>query len=136
MPDPDEAALRVAIIEEAITVAKTTIKTDAVRVITSVEEREVVVEELLTREALSVKRYPVERQVDVAPLPREDGNTTIISIVEERAVVLKQLFVVEEVHVTREQTQEPVAIPVTLRSTRASVERPVGNEATGNETND
>ena len=136
MPDPDDAVLRVPIIEEAITVAKTMIQTDAVRVITSVEEREVVVEDVLAREALSVQRYPMERQVDAAPPPREDGKTTIISIVEERAILVKQLFVIEEVHVTREQTQEPVAIPITMRSTRASIERPIGNQATGNETND
>ena len=128
MSDPDDAALRVPIIEEAIAVAKTRVQTDAVRVVTAVEERDVVVEDVLARETLSIQRHPVERQVDVAPPIREDGNTTIISIVEERAVLVKQLFVIEEVHVTREQTQAPIAMPVTLRSTSASIERPVGNE--------
>jgi stress response protein YsnF len=135
MSDPDDLTLRVPIFEESVTVDKVAVQTDAVRVHTSVDEHEVVVEEVVRREALRVKRVRVDLAVDAAPLPREEGDTTIISLVEERLVVEKRLFVVEEIHVTREQTQERVAIPVTLRTTRATIERPMDEPTTGSISN-
>ena len=100
-------------------------QTDAVRVHTSVDAYEVVVEEVLNLGVLKIERFKVDQAVDVAPPMREDGATTIISLVEERLVVEKRLFVVEEIHVTRNTTQEHVAVPVTLRATRATIERPI-----------
>lgn len=135
MSDPDDLILRVPIFEESVTVDKVDVQTDAVRVHTSVDQREVLVEDVVERGALRVERVSVQRAVDVAPPPREEGATTIISLVEERLVVEKRLFVVEEVHITREQTQERVAIPVTLRTTRATIERPSGEPTTGSTTN-
>lgn len=135
MPDPDDLTLRVPIFEEAVSVDKVAVQTDAVRVRTSVDQREVLVEDVVERGVLKVKRIPMDRAVDVAPPPREEGATTIISLIEERVVVEKRLFVVEEIHVTREQTQERVAIPVTLRTTRATIERPSGEPTTGSTTN-
>ena len=135
MPDPDDLTLRVPIFEEAVTIDKVDVQTDAVRVRTSVDQREVLVEDVVERGALRVERVSVDRAVDTAPPPREEGATTIISLVEERLVVEKRLFVVEEIHITREQTQERVAIPVTLRTTRATIERPMDEPATGSITN-
>ena len=122
MPDPGDPILRVPIIEETATVDKIAVKTDAVRVSTCVEERDVTLEEIVQHQALTIKRVAVDLAVDAAPPVREEGSTTIISLVEERLVIEKRLFVVEEIHVTREQTQEHVAIPVTLRTTRATIE--------------
>lgn len=130
MPDRDDTSSRIPIIEESVTIDKVRVQTDAVRVETSVEKRDVVVEDTIRREVLNIKRIAMDQRVDVAPPPREDGETTIISVVEERAVVVKQLFVIEEVHVTREQTQAAVAIPVTLRKTVARVDRPAVSAAT------
>ena len=135
MSDPDDHTLRVPIFEETVTVDKVDVQTDAVRVRTSVDQREVLVEEVVERGALKVERVSVDRAVDAAPPPREEGATTIISLVEERLVVEKRLFVVEELHITREQTQERVAVPVTLRTTRATIERPSGEPTTGSTTN-
>ncbi len=92
------------------------------------------VEEVLSLGVLKIERVKLDRAVDVAPPLRDEGNTTIISLVEERLVVEKRLFVVEEIHVTRETTQERVAIPVTLRATRATIERP-NDTSTGSITN-
>lgn len=135
MPDPDDLTFRVPILEESVTVDKVGVRTDAVRVRTSVDEREVMVEDALDRGTLKVERVRMDRPVDAAPPPREEGATTIISLVEERLVVEKRLFVVEEIHITREQTQERVAIPVTLRTTRATIERPMDDATTGSTTN-
>ncbi len=136
MPDPDDRILRVPVIEETATVNKVAVQTDAVRVSTSAEEREVMIEDSVSRQTFKVERIPMDQAVDVAPLPREEGSTTIISLVEERLVIEKRLFVVEEIHVTREQTQERVAIPVTLRTTRATIERPSSTETKGSNSND
>ena len=135
MSDPDDLTLRVPIFEETVTVDKVDVQTDAMRVRTSVDQREVLVEDVVERGALRVERVSIDRAVDVAPPPREDGATTIISLVEERLVVEKRLFVIEEIHITLEQRQERVAIPVTLRSTRATIERPAGEPTTGSTTN-
>ncbi|MGI3903250.1 MAG: YsnF/AvaK domain-containing protein [Janthinobacterium lividum] len=135
MTPPDDLTLRVPIIEESVTVDRVDVQTDAIRVRTSVDQRDVMVEEVVERGALRVERVPMDRAVDVAPPPREEGATTIISLVEERLVVEKRLFVVEEIHVTLEQTQELVAIPVMLRTTRATIERPSGEPTTGSTTN-
>ena len=114
MPVPDDLGAPIPIIEESVTIGKTVVQTDAVRVRTFVDEHSVMVEDTLRRE----------------------GLTTIISLVEERVVVEKRLFVVEEVHVTRARTQEHVAIPVTLRAMRAEVERASDTQSTGSTTND
>jgi stress response protein YsnF len=135
MSDPDDLTLRVPIFEESVTVDKVAVKTDALRVRTSVDQREVLVEDVVDRAILRVERVSVDRAVDVAPPPREEGATTIISLIEERLVVEKRLFVVEEIHITREQTQERVAIPVSLRTTRATIEHPSGEPTTGSTTN-
>ncbi len=124
MPQLDNPTLRVPIFEESLTLEKAEVQTDAVRIRTSVDERNVVVEDVVTRGALTVERVRMDRAVEAAPPPRESGDTTIISLVEERLVVEKRLFVVEEIHVTRKQTQERVAIPVTLRATHATIQRP------------
>ena len=135
MSDPDDLTLRVPIFEETVTVDKVDVQTDAVRVRTSVDQREVLVEDVVARGALRVERVSVDRAVNAAPPPREEGDSTIISLVEERLVVEKRLFVVEEIHIMREQTQERVVVPVTLRTTRATIERPSGEPTTGSTTN-
>ena len=119
--------------EEQVAVTKKAVISDRVRVSTSVEERSILVEEDLERGGLHVERVAVDRPVQSAPDPRQDGDTLIVSIVEERLVVEKRLFVVEEVRLTRTSTTEHVAIPETVRVTRATVKRadptsPAGSE--------
>ncbi|WP_267382451.1 MULTISPECIES: YsnF/AvaK domain-containing protein [unclassified Sphingomonas] len=135
MPEPDDLTQIIPTVEESVTVDKVVVQTDAVRVRTLVEETDVLVEDVVDREALKIKRVRLDQPVTVAPPPREEGDTTIISLIEERLVVEKRLFVVEEIHVTREKTQERVTIPVTLRAVRATVERPSEPSTTGNTTN-
>ena len=125
MPAVDEPETRVPLFAEEAHVDKVEVVSDRVRVTTSTDEREGLVEGVVERGALRVERVAVERQVAAAPPPREEGDTTILSVVEERLVVEKRLFVVEELRVTLDCTREPVAIPVTLRATRATVEHPL-----------
>lgn len=118
----DDETTRVPIIEEQVVVDKIAVVTDRIRVSTSVETRDVVVEDILRRGDLGIERMAVNREVATAPPPREDGDLLVISIVEERLV--KRLFVVEEVRIRQTTTSEAVSLPTTLRSTRATVEHP------------
>ena len=124
MSDPDESALRVPLIAEEATVDKRAVISDRVRVTTATDTHDVTARDVVERGTLRVERVAVERLVDAPPPPREEGDTTIISLIEERLVVEKRLFVVEEVRVTLDRTREAVAIPVTLRATRAVIAHP------------
>ena len=122
MPAVDEAETRVPLFAEEAHIDKVEVVSERVRITTSTDEREAIAKGVIERGALRVERVAVEREVDAAPPPREDGDTTIISLVEERLVVEKRLFVVEELRVTLERTREDVAMPVMVRATRASIE--------------
>ena len=108
---------------EQIEVRKAAVISDHVRVRTSVDERSVLVEEQLERGGLQIERITVDRPVTTAPEPRQEGETLVVSVVEERLVVEKRLFVVEEVRISRTSTTEHVAIPETVRTMGATIER-------------
>ena len=112
----------IPLIEERIVVDKVAAVTDRVRVSTTVETRDVIVEDVVERGALNVERVAVDREVSAAPPPRQEGNLLVISVVEERLV--KRLFVVEEVRIRQTTTSETVSLPSTVRSTRATIEHP------------
>jgi len=122
-PPHDPAELRLPLVEEEAVVGKRTVETGRVRVSTVVEEHEEVVRDLLLREDVRVERVPIDRQVDEIPRMREEGDTVVIPIVDEIFVVEKRLVLREELRVQKVRTVEPVEQPVTLRSTRAVVER-------------
>ena len=120
-PAPDE--VRLPLVEETAVIGKRTVETGHVRVRTEVDEREEQLRDLLMREDVRIERVAVGRQVDEIPLPREEGDVTIIPIVDEVAVIEKRLILREELRIVRVRTVEPVEERVTLRSTRAVVER-------------
>ena len=119
----DQDEVRVSLVEEAVSIERREAETDRVRVRTVVDAQDVLVEEQLRVGQLDVARVPVEREVAEAPAPYREGDTLIIPVVEERLVIEKRLFVVEELRVTSTSREEAVQIPVSLRRTRAVVER-------------
>ncbi len=124
----------IPLFEEQLSVGKTEVVTDRLRVSTTVEERPVLIEDVVERGNLRVERIAVDRAVAEAPEPRQEGDVLIVSIVEERLVVEKRLFVVEELHIIRSSTVERVAIPETIRTMRATVEHAPASEATARDT--
>lgn len=124
MPDkrtaPEE---RIPIVEETAVVEKRTVETGRVRVRTLVDERAELLRDAITREDVEVTRVPVNQPVDALPGVRTEGDTTIVPLVEEQLVVEKRLVVREEIHIRRRTSVEPVEQEVTLRSTRAIVDR-------------
>jgi len=116
--------LVVPVLEEVIETHKRMVDTGTVRIVKTVHEHEVDVDEILRRETAVVTRVPVGRAVAAAVPPHEEGDTLIIPIYEERLVVQKQLFLKEEVHVTRQRTVDhPEPHTVTLRHEEVAIER-------------
>jgi uncharacterized protein (TIGR02271 family) len=114
---------RIPLIEEQLRVDKRVVETGRVRVRTSVDESRVWVREDLEREEVDVVRVPIDRQVDTVPQVRIEDDVIIVPVIEEVVVVEKRLILVEELHVRRHRTTEHVEEPITLRRTRAEVER-------------
>jgi uncharacterized protein (TIGR02271 family) len=109
--------------EERLSVHKRTVATGRVRIKTVVDERQHWIHESLEREAVTVERVAVDRIVDEMPQIRQVGDVMIIPVVEEVAVVERRLLLKEEIHVSKRRYVESVDEPVTLKSTRAVIER-------------
>jgi uncharacterized protein (TIGR02271 family) len=114
---------RIPVAQESLSVGKRSVETGRVRVRTTVEEHEALIRDALAREEVEVVRVAIDREVGEAPQVREDGGTTIIPLVDEVIVTSKRLVLREEIHIRRRSTTEQVEQAVTLRSTRAVIER-------------
>jgi uncharacterized protein (TIGR02271 family) len=111
------------IVSESATLTKRDVVTGKVRVETRTEQVDELVTAALRTEDVSVERVPIDREVDVIPSIRTEGNVTIIPIVEEILVVEKRLVLKEEVHIHRAVSHEAVETLVNLRKQHAVVER-------------
>jgi len=124
----------VPIVEETVEIGKRWVETGGgVRVTKTVTEREETVNEPLHRETVSVTRVPMNRVVDAAYGPHEEGDTLVVPVFEETLVVEKRLVLREELRITRQQTvdrYERQTVP--LRREEAAVERlPTGGAPGG-----
>jgi len=113
----------VPLYEETASVEKRRVERGRVRVTTTVTEHEEVVRQALEQEDVEVVRVPVDREVDVRPEIRQDGDTTIIPLVEEVLVVERRLVLREEIHIRKTTRTIETEQPVTLRSEDAFIER-------------
>ncbi|HYF54882.1 MAG TPA: YsnF/AvaK domain-containing protein [Salinarimonas sp.] len=114
---------RIPIVEEEARIEKRVVEGGRVRVHTSVEERQQVLRETLAHEEVSVERVPIDREVSAMPDIREEGDVTVIPVVEEILVVERRLRLKEEIRIRKTRRTEAVEVPVTVRATRATVER-------------
>jgi stress response protein YsnF len=96
-----------------------------VRLHKTVTEQPCQIDQALLRDAIEVKRVPVDRVVALseAPAARQEGDTFIVPVLEEILVVEKRLRIKEEVHITRTARQEQYADTVVLRTEHVEVER-------------
>jgi uncharacterized protein (TIGR02271 family) len=113
----------IPLVEEELHVEKRTGATGKVRVRTVVDTVEEVARAELTEERVEVTRVPVNREVEVAPTVRTEGDVTILPVLEEVLVVEKRLVLKEELHIRRHLARETTEVPITLRKQRAVVER-------------
>ena len=96
-----------------------------VRIHKTVREQAHHIDETLLRDAVSVRRVPVDKIVSLAeaPVARQEGDTWIVPILEEILVVEKRLRIKEEVHIQRTAQAEPYSDTVILRSEHVAIER-------------
>ena len=109
--------------DEELRVEKRRNVTGKVRIRTVAEVTEEVARASLEGQTIEVTRVPIDRDVQVAPSIRTEGDLVIIPVVEEVLVVEKRLVLKEELHVRRRFTQEDVEVPITLRKQKAVIER-------------
>lgn len=95
----------------------------AVRVHMTVGEREVVVDEPLAEDRVTVERVAINQPIDKPVRPRVEGDTTIIPVMKEVLLVRKQLMLVEEVRLTKTRVEVRQPQTVILRTEEAHVER-------------
>ena len=112
MPEPEET---LQIVNETASLEKRDRLTGRVRVSTRTEVTDELVSAELESNEVEVTRLPINRQVDVAPPMRSEGNVTIVPVVEEILVVEKRLVLVEEIHIRRDVAKVSV-IGIGMRS--------------------
>ena len=93
------------------------------RVDKKVEQREVVLDELLKSEDVIIERVPVGAIVKEPPPPRQEGDTLVIPLVEEEIFVKRRLVVREEIRITKKSGTRRHQEHVTLRTEDAVVRR-------------
>jgi hypothetical protein len=67
--------------------------------------RDVLLDEPLFSEDVTVERVPVNRFINGPAQTRQEGDTTIIPVVEEVITIQKRLLLREEVRITRKRTE-------------------------------
>jgi uncharacterized protein (TIGR02271 family) len=117
------AAAVVPVIADELNVGRRSVETGRVRVSKLVSERQEVVDQPTVTEQVTVERVPVNRVVEQAPAPRQEGDTLVVPVVEEVVVVQRRLVLKEEVRITRTRTESRDPQTVTLRSEDVRVER-------------
>jgi uncharacterized protein (TIGR02271 family) len=121
--DPPEPPLVLPVLAETLDVQTRRVETGRVRIHTTVQIREVLVDEPLVREEVVIERVPVNHVVE-GPIPvRYEGDTMILSLLEEVLVVETRLLLKEEVHITTRRTDRHAPERVTLRHEDVTVER-------------
>lgn len=130
MPEIDEAASEgaseervVPVIEEELVAGTRPVKTGSVRVEKHVERRIRRVDLPLLKEAVEVKRVPVNRVVNEPPAIRRLGDTIIVPVVEEQVTITRRLVLKEEVHIQRRRSRERVVKDIPVERERAVVRR-------------
>jgi uncharacterized protein (TIGR02271 family) len=102
------------------------VETGRVRIHTTVQAREVLVDEPLLREEVAIERVPVNRVVE-GPIPvRYEGDTMILSLLEEVLVVETRLLLTEELRITTRRTETHTPARVMLRHEDVTIERIAG----------
>lgn len=114
----------VALLEEVARVDVRSVDVGHVRVSTHTETIEEFARAVLHGETVEVTRVTLNEPVTgVRPHLRQEGDLTIVPVFEEVLVVEKRLMLKEELHIRKRATSETVAVPVTLQTQTATVER-------------
>ena len=119
-------ALVLPVVHEEIKVGKRLVDTGrGVRIHKTVSEQAHHIDQDLLRDAVEVRRVPVDKIVSLseAPSARQEGDTLIVPVLEEILVVEKRVRIKEEIHIVRSARHEAYVGTVVLRTEHVSIER-------------
>ena len=117
------AAAVIPVIAEELQVGRRSVETGRVRVTKLVREQQETVDEPVLAEEVVVERIPINRVVDTAPQPRQEGDTLVFPVLEEVLVVERRLMLKEEVRISKRVSETRQPQTVTLRSEDVKIER-------------
>jgi len=113
----------IPLIEESLAVTTKRVPIGSVKVVKTVDTRDELVDEPLTRDEVTVERIAVNRVLDAPATIRYEGDVTIIPLMEETLVVEKRLVLREELHIRKSSAPYRDPVTVTLRRENAAVSR-------------
>ena len=121
----------IPVVQESLTVGKREVETGKVTVEIVPRAQTKVIDVPLEAEEVIVERVPVNRIVEQAQPPREEGETTIMPVYEEVLVVEKRLMLKEEVRISRRKRTLRGRHEAELRSEEVEVRRSSAGEPRG-----
>ena len=120
-----DSSVTLPIIAESIDVEKIAVDRGGYRITKRVDTRDVLVDEVLRHETVTVERRPADRELadGEEPAVRYEGDTMIVPVVKEIVVTRKRLVLVEEIRITRVAGthRDPRSVPV--REEQVEIER-------------
>jgi len=123
MKRKNENAPSLNILQEEANIDKKIVESGKVYIHKKVQETDEEISVPVSHESVTIKKVTVNKYVDVAPLVRNEGNTTIIPVIKEVLVIEKKLLLVEEVHVIKEVIEKTEEHTIPLRKEEIEVER-------------
>ncbi len=122
---PQESALTVPVIVESVHVEKVEIDRGGYRLTKRVDLRDVIVDEPLRHETVTIDRCPVDRQLAEGEVPtvRYEGDTMIVPVVKEIVVTQRRLVLVEEIRIVRVHGTHRDPQSVAVREEHVEIER-------------
>jgi uncharacterized protein (TIGR02271 family) len=127
----EESGATVELREEELAGRTQPIETGQVTLGTEVVEQQQTLEVPVTREEVTIERYPVSRQPSAAPIGQ--GETFQVPVRQEQVSVEKQAVVYEQVEVGKHAVQETRRVTDTVRKEVVDVDAE-GNVETYHET--
>jgi len=115
----------IPIIDEEIRLDKRVVDQGGVRIVKSVTNEDVTIEEPTIHEAATVDRVAVNRLLEPGeelPKSRRDGDTMIIPIFEEVVVTEKRMRLTEEIRIVLSRTETVTPQSTTIRRESVRIE--------------
>jgi len=123
MKRKNENTASLNVLQEQVDIDKKLIESGKVYIHKKVHETDEEISVPVSHETVTINKVPVNKYVDVAPLVRNEGNTTIIPVIKEVLVIEKKLLLVEEVHVIKQIIEKTEEHTIPLRKEEIEVER-------------
>jgi uncharacterized protein (TIGR02271 family) len=124
-----EDEVMIPVVQEFMTIEKEVVETGRVSVRKTVREELSSINIPLIQEQYEVTRVAKSDVYEVAPTPRQEGDTIIVPVVKEILVIEKRYELIEEVHLTRKVSSTPHVQEITLLKEHVEVLR---TDADGN----